>query len=439
METENILDTLKSINNLLLTTSLKYAGNKDISFFEKRIENYYLEMESFLKKPNKSQIKKITDYNRILETLFSDIIDNYIHYKFNDFKINILKPLNNHKEYDSYKFSVYSIADFKASLKFINKHDNNYFSNVNIKYIFDIYKELAPIIDLQSKLKVGLNNYYDLFLENKDNEVVDIYSNDTKKIKAALSTNNNENTLQKNMILHLINQEIIEKHNIQENLKKSFETYYLDLFKNVNKELDVFINKEFNIKNISNKDISLYLKTHNLDTVYENERVYSEKYGQYIHKQTVILKGVSIKDNFNEIFENEINMAVNSSIIDLKTKLLMKMKVFLYKDLNEDELELTAEKLNNNHLLDVTNINVFVKLKNINVDFNLETKLIHSISKLENFFTKIQTNYKNFNINGVYQGGVSEENVNEIINRLTLKTNQLDVKQDNKSKLILKM
>lgn len=132
-------------------------------------------------------------------------------------------------------------------------------------------------------------------------------------------------------------------------------------------------------------------------------------------------------------------MAVNSSIIDLKTKLLMKMKVFLYKDLNEDELELTAEKLNNNHLLDVTNINVFVKLKNINVDFNLETKLIHSISKLENFFTKIQTNYKNFNINGVYQGGVSEENVNEIINRLTLKTNQLDVKQDNKSKLILKM
>lgn len=235
METENILDTLKSINNLLLTTSLKYAGNKDISFFEKRIENYYLEMESFLKKPNKSQIKKITDYNRILETLFSDIIDNYIHYKFNDFKINILKPLNNHKEYDSYKFSVYSIADFKASLKFINKHDNNYFSNVNIKYIFDIYKELAPIIDLQSKLKVGLNNYYDLFLENKDNEVVDIYSNDTKKIKAALSTNNNENTLQKNLILHLINQEIIEKHNIQENLKKSFETYYLDLFKNVNK------------------------------------------------------------------------------------------------------------------------------------------------------------------------------------------------------------
>ena len=58
METENILETLKSINNLLLTTSLKYAGNKDISFFEKRIENYYLEMESFLKKPNKSQIKK---------------------------------------------------------------------------------------------------------------------------------------------------------------------------------------------------------------------------------------------------------------------------------------------------------------------------------------------------------------------------------------------
>ena len=108
--------------------------------------------------------------------------------------------------------------------------------------------------------------------------------------------------------------------------------------------------------------------------------VYSEKYGQYIHKQTVILKGVSIKDNFNEIFENEINMAVNSSIIDLKTKLLMKMKVFLYKDLNEDELELTAEKLNNNHLLDVTNINVFVKLKNINVDFNLETKLIFLVS-----------------------------------------------------------